>query len=206
VATWAGGGTSGVQAAYSVSGGIYTYEIAIPLWTNWVTMNQKKAIGSGDVVYVYSVMESGLETTHGTNMTYYTNPSFAYENGFHQAAALTLTGALAGDANNDNKVDVSDLGILAANYGATAGATWSMGDFNDDGKVDVSDLGILAANYGAGTGTALDINADAKAFGLTAESEKAESPAVSDLGCTSAGLPLIAGLLLAGLMLVKWNE
>jgi hypothetical protein len=44
-------------------------------------------------------------------------------------------------------MDVGDLGILAANYGTTEGATEAMGDFNGDGMVDVSDLAILAANY-----------------------------------------------------------
>ncbi|MBN2296742.1 MAG: PEP-CTERM sorting domain-containing protein [Pirellulales bacterium] len=58
-------------------------------------------------------------------------------------------GALAGDANEDGYVDVSDLGILATHYGTTSGAEWGDADFNGDGKVDVSDLGALAANYGA---------------------------------------------------------
>jgi uncharacterized protein (DUF2141 family) len=62
---------------------------------------------------------------------------------------------IPGDANGDGEVDVSDLGILAANYGLTAGADWSMGDFNTDGTVDVSDLGILAANYGTGERAAM---------------------------------------------------
>jgi len=124
---------------------------------------------------------------------------------------VTATGAaqaIPGDANNDGKVDVSDLGILAANYGMTAGATWELGDFNNDGKVDVSDLGILAANYGTGSGSALDFNRDAAAYGLVVDDEAAakEAPATSTLGCQTAGLPLIAGLLLAGLLLVKWEE
>jgi len=54
-----------------------------------------------------------------------------------------------GDANNDNRVDVVDLGILATNYGKLSGATGSQGDFNGDGAVNVIDLGILATNYGA---------------------------------------------------------
>ena len=41
-----------------------------------------------------------------------------------------------GDANGDGKVDVSDLGILAANYGGT-GKTWALGDFNGDHKPDI---------------------------------------------------------------------
>ncbi len=61
---------------------------------------------------------------------------------------------VAGDANRDGAVDVSDLGILATHYGDTSGKTWEEGDFTGDGAVDVSDLGILATNYGA-TATAV---------------------------------------------------
>ena len=53
---------------------------------------------------------------------------------------------LAGDANRDRKVDVSDLGILASNWQQTL-RTFALGDFNYDGKVDVTDLGILATNW-----------------------------------------------------------
>jgi hypothetical protein len=111
---------------------------------------------------------------------------------------------IPGDANGDKKVDVSDLGILAANYGGT-GKTWELGDFSGDGKVDVSDLGILAAHYGTGTGAVLDFNADAKAIGLSGEA-KEEVPVTSDLGCGLAGLPLIVGLLLIGMSLIKLDE
>ena len=56
--------------------------------------------------------------------------------------------AILGDINGDAKIDVGDLGILAAYYGTAQNTQWSMGDMNGDGKVDVGDLGILAANYG----------------------------------------------------------
>jgi hypothetical protein len=112
---------------------------------------------------------------------------------------------LPGDANGDGKVDVGDLGILAANYGMTSGATWGKGDFNNDGKVDVGDLGILAANYGSGTSSSLDFNADAAKLGLSGET-KEETPVASNLGCGSVGLPLIAGLLGLGLFLIKLDE
>lgn len=55
---------------------------------------------------------------------------------------------LAADANLDGNVDVSDLGILATNYGKSTGQNWSTGDFTGDGGVDVSDLGVLATEYG----------------------------------------------------------
>ena len=56
-----------------------------------------------------------------------------------------------GDANLDGSVGVSDLGILASNYGGT-GKSWSEGDFTGDLVVDISDLGILAGSYGSSTG------------------------------------------------------
>lgn len=55
---------------------------------------------------------------------------------------------LIGDTNHDRTVDVTDLGNMASNYGASTGATWTSGDTNYDGQVDVSDLGNLASNYG----------------------------------------------------------
>jgi hypothetical protein len=114
-----------------------------------------------------------------------------------------------GDANGDGSVDVSDLGILAANYGKTSGAAWDLGDFNGDGAVDVSDLGILAANYGRNAGGA-DFDADyAKVFGTAVDDSTASAKADDGSGnalCGSLGLSLIAGLMLMGLMIVTLDE
>jgi hypothetical protein len=119
-----------------------------------------------------------------------------------------LVNRIPGDANGDSKVDVGDLGILAANYGKTSGATWSQGDFNGDGKVDVGDLGILAANYGKGTTSGADFDADyAKVFGTANKAANAdETEGTTDTICSGLGLSLIAGLALMGLMLVKMEE
>ena len=58
---------------------------------------------------------------------------------------------IPGDANNDKKVDGSDVTILAGNWQVGVDglqtATWEMGDFNNDGKVDGSDVTILAGNW-----------------------------------------------------------
>jgi hypothetical protein len=124
----------------------------------------------------------------------------------NQAAIDDMT-KIPGDANGDKMVDVGDLGILAANYGGT-GKTWAQGDFNGDTLVDVGDLGILAANYGRGAAnpSSADFNADyAKVFSKTVDSEDTADE-VSSSACSSLGLPLVAGLVLMGLMIVKLEE
>jgi hypothetical protein len=55
---------------------------------------------------------------------------------------------LAGDANHDRKVDITDLHSLAMNWGGS-GKFFSQGDFNFDTKVDNIDLDILAARWQA---------------------------------------------------------
>ena len=65
---------------------------------------------------------------------------------------------IPGDANNDGKVDGSDVTILAGNWqkGVSDGltASWEEGDFNEDGKVDGSDVTILAGNWQYGVDAA----------------------------------------------------
>ncbi|HLA85917.1 MAG TPA: LamG-like jellyroll fold domain-containing protein [Thermoguttaceae bacterium] len=57
---------------------------------------------------------------------------------------------IPGDATGEGQVNAADAEMLAANWGTTTGATWSMGDFNGDGAVNALDASILAANWGAG--------------------------------------------------------
>lgn len=51
-----------------------------------------------------------------------------------------------GDLNSDNRVDITDLSILLANF--STGTTAEEGDLNDDGIVDITDLSILLAYFG----------------------------------------------------------
>ncbi|MFO0897485.1 MAG: Ig-like domain-containing protein [Pirellulales bacterium] len=53
---------------------------------------------------------------------------------------------LVGDANGDGRVDLTDFGLLKANFGS--GTTRAKGDFNGDQKVDLTDFGILKQNFG----------------------------------------------------------
>ncbi len=56
--------------------------------------------------------------------------------------------AKSGDINTDNRIDIFDLSVLAANWGST-NATPEQGDLNGDGKVDIFDLSILASEWGS---------------------------------------------------------
>jgi hypothetical protein len=59
---------------------------------------------------------------------------------------------ITGDLNYDGRVDLSDLGVLLANYGTPSGAAYEDGDIDGDGAVDLSDLGLLLAHYGESCG------------------------------------------------------
>ena len=56
-----------------------------------------------------------------------------------------------GDANNDNKIDIADFGVLVNAYTGDVSIPGSgydvNADFNCDGTVDIADFGILVNNY-----------------------------------------------------------
>jgi hypothetical protein len=53
-----------------------------------------------------------------------------------------------GDLNGDQQVDLSDLAILLANFGAPGGADPDDGDLDGDGDVDLADLSLQLAAFG----------------------------------------------------------
>ncbi len=62
-------------------------------------------------------------------------------------ANLTVHVPLPGDANNDDRVNLSDFNILAANFGKFGRAV-EHGDFNFDGVVNLGDFNLLASHFG----------------------------------------------------------
>lgn len=57
----------------------------------------------------------------------------------------------AGDANDDNQVDIADFGLVGANFGAsgfTEGSPAWSADFNGDGIVNLADFALLQSNFG----------------------------------------------------------
>jgi hypothetical protein len=60
--------------------------------------------------------------------------------------AFLFRPALAGDANLDGTVNISDLSKVLTNYDKT-GMSWADGNFNDDTTVNISDLSNVLTNY-----------------------------------------------------------
>ncbi len=54
---------------------------------------------------------------------------------------------IAGDANFDGQVNLSDFGVLKSNFGGSGG--FAAGDFNGDGQIDLSDFGLLKQHFGS---------------------------------------------------------
>jgi photosystem II stability/assembly factor-like uncharacterized protein len=66
-------------------------------------------------------------------------------------SSIVSSSLRAGDANDDNRADLADFGILAASFGASGfaagSAAWGA-DFNGDGVVNLVDFTLLQSNFG----------------------------------------------------------
>lgn len=106
-----------------------------------------ESFNSGDLAAPSAVFDHAF--THIGRITYYCDiHGFDNGNGTASGMAGVITVlAQPGDANNDGKVDFTDLLTLAQHYGQTT-TDLTTGDFNGDGKIDFSDLLLLAQHYG----------------------------------------------------------
>jgi len=78
-----------------------------------------------------------------------TIPPSSFEDLAGNELAAGLSGTfyfVAGDANHDRTVELTDFTILAANFNGQ-GKTFDQGDFNYDGVVDLTDFTILASKF-----------------------------------------------------------
>ncbi len=65
----------------------------------------------------------------------------------HGALTLPSTALLLGDANGDDRVDLSDAILVSSSFN-TNPPTDSRADLNRDGRVDLTDMVAVASNYG----------------------------------------------------------
>jgi hypothetical protein len=64
---------------------------------------------------------------------------------------FTSTELRAGDANDDNQIDLADFGLVGSTFGQSGFSSGSPGwsaDFNGDGIVNLADFGLLQSNFG----------------------------------------------------------
>jgi hypothetical protein len=160
------------DAAPTISEGAYNFDAPQPNVTFLASENVSTDLNSGfltltnlttgETVPAGNMLPSFEAATHTIRFVFTGLPNNALPDGNYHAevpaglrdlfgnAAATSTPldffVLAGDANHDRIVDVSDLGVLATNW-QSSDKRFSDGDFNYDGVVDVSDLGILATNW-----------------------------------------------------------
>jgi hypothetical protein len=162
-----------VDSAVSISGNLVTYEISFPVYDAWYGLGGTP--GTETVADLLPGEVVGFDILVGSNIAPYPGgPWPDYSVNYYMLDELGILGgssypnnhkadgpstvmiehtlvAIPGDFDMDGDVDVSDLGILATNYGTTVGMTWREGDANGSGGVDVSDLGELATYYGQST-------------------------------------------------------
>jgi glycosidase len=90
-----------------------------------------------------------------------------------------------GDANLDQRVNLTDFNALASNFGAT-GAGWARGDFTGDARVNLQDFNVLAGQFGF----------SAAGPALTPQDWAGLAASVPEPGSTSCALLLTAASLL----------
>lgn len=110
--------------------------------------------GQGDIVeLIFKGKRVSQTTASRINIT---DATLANGHGIEYAAELSsltiqVNANLPGDINQDNKVTVGDLAIVAANYGKdTSSPDWEQvkhADLNGDGKIDIEDLAIVARKF-----------------------------------------------------------
>ena len=131
-----------------------------------------------------------------------------FQNGTYSAGtSVNITTALAGDANLDGSVGISDFNALSHNYGQPLSFnggqpfTWAEGDFNGDGSVGIADFNALSHNYNQGgiatgplDGDAGPLEAFAIAHNDVAGFEAATGLTIAVPEPTSLGLLAIGGI------------
>ena len=124
-----------------------------------VTFLLHPADNSGDLTYYFGVPPTGeFQITDFPKNNYtlhvkgdkYLAANLSVDATIGKVSGLTVI-QRAGDATNDNSVDIGDFGVLVNAYNSDANSDGSgydeTADFNGDGVVDIADFGILVNNY-----------------------------------------------------------
>jgi choice-of-anchor B domain-containing protein len=106
-----------------------------------------------EVAFLDSFPPDDANTFDGTwgNYPFFGSGTIAISDRQHGLLLVRLK--LAGDTDDDYRVDRSDAAVLARNFGRDSEAGWADGDFDRNGRVDLADLALLTANFGTGVPT-----------------------------------------------------
>jgi hypothetical protein len=145
-----------IKALHTVSGTLTLKGILSTAAAQTITFTFRPASGL-EVVRTASVGPDGafaLPTVpEGSYTLHIKGDKYLAANVTVDASSGDVTGVTAtlrpGDVNNDNKVGILDLGLLADSYFKSQGDTGydPNADLNGDNKVDILDLGLLADYY-----------------------------------------------------------
>jgi hypothetical protein len=123
-----------------------------------LTLTFRPTDGSGDITKTVTLNADGTFSLAGIPRKSYTlhikGSKWLAQNMAVDASGGDIAGVTAtlrpGDINNDNKVTIADLVLLADAFNTTpASPHWNAStDLNCDGKVNIADLGLLADNFG----------------------------------------------------------
>jgi archaellum component FlaF (FlaF/FlaG flagellin family) len=84
------------------------------------------------------------------NCSVYLNVTDSLGNSANSNQASVSVAHFFGDLNNDNKVDITDVAVVAKAFGSSPNQPrWNaQADVNQDGKVDITDVALVAKHFG----------------------------------------------------------
>jgi len=91
--------------------------------------------------------------------------------------SILVSAEIAGDANADGHVDLTDLSTVLNNFGATT-AAWTSGNFDGGPTIDLTDLSAVLNNFGATNPNASALGATGGAIAALATPEPASLAAL----------------------------
>jgi len=124
----------------------FTPEILHPFIANFADVSAKLDLTNNELVAPGSASTAQSLIALGQVFSSSTGGALGYIDA--GGGNFEIRWTLFGDTDLDGRVNVSDLGNLATNFGLTTAATWVQGDFDYNGTVNVADLGDLATNFG----------------------------------------------------------
>lgn len=133
--------TSNDTTAYNLQ----TYKADAVTLTGQKTTDSKAYLGDT----LIADLNTNSWTTTITPTVGITNQTITYKdasNNVINSKSIQIELHKTADINNDGKVDLSDLSLLAASWGAKSPSNVFL-DLNGDGVVDILDLSILASNW-----------------------------------------------------------